>query len=131
MDQLRYAIGMRSIGQKDPVVEYRLEGSEMFDEMNASIQMDTVRMIMRANIVPDQRISRKSSVRKLQEGHGDSVSPGVKTPTNRPDSSRGAAGTPTARQPVKRDQSKIGRNDPCFCGSGKKYKNCCGKEQNE
>lgn len=128
MDQLRYAIGMRSIGQKDPVVEYRLEGSEMFDEMNASIQMDTVRMIMRANIVPDQRISRKSSVRKLQEGHGDSVSPGVKTPPNRPDSSRGAAGTPTARQPVKRDQSKIGRNDPCFCGSGKKYKNCCGKE---
>lgn len=131
MDQLRYAIGMRSIGQKDPVVEYRLEGSEMFDEMNASIQMDTVRMIMRANIVPDQRISRKSSARKLQEGHGDSVSPGVKTPPNRPDSSRGAAGTPTARQPVKRDQSKIGRNDPCFCGSGKKYKNCCGKEQNE
>ncbi|NLO63334.1 MAG: preprotein translocase subunit SecA [Clostridiaceae bacterium] len=130
MDQLRYAIGMRSVGQKDPVIEYRLEGSEMFDEMNASIQMDAVRMIMKANIVPDQRISRKTSVRKLQEGHGDDIS-GPSAQTIQTKASVQSSSTPVAKQPVRRDSTKIGRNDPCYCGSGKKYKNCCGKEQSE
>ncbi|MDD3958770.1 MAG: preprotein translocase subunit SecA [Oscillospiraceae bacterium] len=130
MDQLRYAIGMRSVGQKDPVIEYRLEGSEMFDEMNASIQMDAVRMIMKANIVPDQRISRKTSVRKLQEGHGDDIS-GPSAQTIQTKASVQASSTPVAKQPVRRDSTKIGRNDPCYCGSGKKFKNCCGKEQSE
>lgn len=129
MDQLRYAIGMRSVGQKDPVVEYRIEGSEMFEEMNTSIQLDAVRMIMRANIVPDQRISRKSAVRKLQEGHGEGVHEAK--PASPPKATQASTNTPTAKQPVKRDSSKIGRNDPCLCGSGKKYKNCCGKEKSE
>ncbi len=131
MDQLRYAIGMRSVGQKDPVIEYRIEGSEMFDEMNSSIQLDAVRMIMKANIVPDQRISRKSAVRKLQEGHGDNISAAPQAPSQKATQSSAASNTTIARQPIKRDATKIGRNDPCFCGSGKKFKNCCGKEQSE
>jgi preprotein translocase subunit SecA len=132
MDQLRYAIGMRSVGQKDPVVEYRLEGSEMFEEMNVSIQLDAVRMIMKANIAPDQRISRKSSVRKLQEGHGDGVTNNpAPSSLNRAGQAAATTNAPTARQPMKRDASKIGRNDPCYCGSGKKFKNCCGKDRSE
>jgi preprotein translocase subunit SecA len=132
MDQLRYAIGMRSVGQKDPVVEYRLEGSEMFDEMNLSIQLDAVRMIMKANIAPEQRISRKSSVRKLQEGHGEGVANNPAQPSpNRVSQATATTNAPTARQPMKREASKIGRNDPCYCGSGKKYKNCCGKDRSE
>jgi preprotein translocase subunit SecA len=132
MDQLRYSIGMRSVGQKDPVIEYRLEGSEMFDEMNIAIQLDSVRMIMKANIAPEQRISRKSSVRKLQEGHGDGVSNNpVQASSNRVNQATATTNAPTARQPVKREASKIGRNDPCYCGSGKKFKNCCGKEGSE
>ncbi|MBN1891150.1 MAG: preprotein translocase subunit SecA [Clostridiales bacterium] len=130
MDQLRYAIGMRSVGQKDPVVEYRLEGSEMFDEMNLSIQLDAVRMIMKANIAPEQRISRKSSVRKLQEGHGEGVANNPAQPSpNHVSQATATTNAPTARQPMKREASKIGRNDPCYCGSGKKYKNCCGKDR--
>ncbi|MBN1891532.1 MAG: preprotein translocase subunit SecA [Clostridiales bacterium] len=128
MDQLRYAIGMRSVGQKDPALEYRMEGSEMFDNMNLSIQLDSVGMIMKVNIVPDQRISRKSSVRKLQEGHGDRISGGAHTTPDRVGQASSATNATTARQPIKRDSAKIGRNDPCPCGSGKKYKNCCGKE---
>jgi len=101
----------------------------MFEEMNTSIQLDAVRMIMRANIVPDQRISRKSAVRKLQEGHGEGVHEAK--PASPPKATQASTNTPTAKQPVKRDSSKIGRNDPCLCGSGKKYKNCCGKEKSE
>ncbi len=132
MDQLRYAIGMRSVGQQDPVVEYRLEGSEMFEEMNRSIQLDVVRMIMKANIAPEQRISRKSAVRKLQEGHGEANANNPAQPSS--GMNRQAAATtnaPAAKQPIKREASKIGRNDPCYCGSGKKFKNCCGKERSE
>jgi preprotein translocase subunit SecA len=126
MDQLRYSIGMRSVGQKDPVVEYRIEGSEMFEEMNGAIQVDTVRLIMKANISAEQRIERKSAVKMLQEGHGDSVS----TPSM-PSSDKKqtvSSNVPVTNAPIKREACKKGRNDPCHCGSGKKFKNCCGKD---
>jgi preprotein translocase subunit SecA len=126
MDQLRYSIGMRSVGQKDPVIEYRIEGSEMFEEMNAAIQVDTVRLIMKANISSDQRIERKSAVKKLQESHGDSMSSASMPSSDKKQTM--SANVPVARMPIKRETGKIGRNDPCHCGSGKKYKNCCGKE---
>jgi preprotein translocase subunit SecA len=103
----------------------------MFEEMNSSIQLDAVRMIMKANIVPDQRISKKSSVRKLQEGHGEGISNNQPSTSQKSAQAAVASNTPTARQPIKRDAGKIGRNDPCYCGSGKKFKNCCGKEQSE
>ncbi|MBP5493129.1 MAG: preprotein translocase subunit SecA [Clostridiales bacterium] len=132
MDQLRNAIGMRSVGQKDPVIEYRMEGSEMFDEMNMLIQNDTVRLIMKANIEAGQRIERKSSVKKLQEGHGNAQLDAV---AQRAQSGADAKAHQQAglenREPAKRDSKKVGRNDPCPCGSGKKYKNCCGKDAND
>ena len=132
MDQLRNAIGMRSVGQKDPVVEYRIEGSEMFDEMNMLIQNDTVRLIMKANIEAGQRIERKNSVKKLQEGHGSAQLDSVaKRAQSGEDAKAHQQAGITQNQPVKRDSKKVGRNDPCPCGSGKKYKNCCGKDSND
>ena len=127
MDQLRYSIGMRSVGQKDPVVEYRMEGSEMFEDMNIAIQDDAVRLIMKANISPSQRIERKSNVRNLQEGHGQQVAQAPTATQTTSQTAQGATDT-SSREPVKRETNKVGRNDNCPCGSGKKYKNCCGKE---
>ena len=132
MDQLRNAIGMRSVGQKDPVVEYRIEGSDMFDEMNMLIQNDTVRLIMKANIEAGQRIERKTSVKKLQEGHGNAQLDSVaKQAQSGADAKANQQAGITQNQPAKRDAKKVGRNDPCPCGSGKKYKNCCGKDSND
>ena len=130
MDQMRYSIGMRSVGQKDPVVEYRMEGSEMFDEMNIAIQNDTIRLIMKANISTGEKLERKTKVNNVQEGHGGAGFSGQSAvPAQSETHTTASAGGETATlEPVKRDSKKVGRNDPCPCGSGKKYKNCHGKE---
>lgn len=103
MTQLRQGIGLQSIGSKDPVVEYKFAGFDMFNEMTASIREDTVRMILHVKI--EQKVEREE-VAKV-------------TGTNRDDSAK--------KGPIKRQSAKIGRNDPCPCGSGKKYKMCCGR----
>ena len=130
MDQMRYSIGMRSVGQKDPVVEYRMEGSQMFEEMNVAIQDDTIRLIMKANISTGEKLERKAKVNNVQEGHGGSGSAGqpAAVPAHSENQTASAGGETAASEPVKRDSKKVGRNDPCPCGSGKKYKNCHGKE---
>ena len=129
MDQMRYSIGMRSVGQKDPVVEYRMEGSEMFEEMNIAIQNDTIRLIMKANISTGEKLERKSKVNNVQEGHGGSGFTGQPAaPAQGQTQTASAGGESATLEPVKRDAKKVGRNDLCPCGSGKKYKNCCGKE---
>ncbi len=103
MEELKQGIYLRSIGQKDPLVEYRLEGSEMFEEMIASIKEDTAKMMLTVQI-------RQDGVKREQ----------VAQPTTT--SSDGSE----AKRPV-RSGEKVGRNDPCPCGSGKKYKKCCGQ----
>lgn len=100
MDQLRQGIGLRAYGQKDPLVEYKYEGYEMFNRMIADIQEDVVRYIFRVNVVEEPQ----EQARNIQENKYD---------------------TETKKQPVRREK-KVGRNDPCPCGSGKKYKKCCG-----
>ena len=104
MEELKRGIYLRSYGQKDPVVEYRFEGFAMFDEMIAAIREETVRMVLTVP-VRVQRPPQREQVMK-------------------PDAPN--AGTQT---PYKNKGEKIGRNDPCPCGSGKKYKNCCGKDE--
>ena len=104
MDQLRQGIGLQSLGQRDPVVEYRNAGYDMFDQMTASIQEDTVRLLL--HIRQEQKVEREE-VAKV-------------TGTNRDDS--------VAKAPKKRDEKKVYPNDPCPCGSGKKYKQCCGRK---
>ena len=104
MDQLRQGIGLNAYGQKDPLVEYKMQGYDMFDNMIARIQEDTVRLVTHVKI--EQKTEKREQVAKV-------------TGTNRDES--------TAKAPVKREEKKIQRNDPCPCGSGLKYKNCCGR----
>lgn len=104
MDQLRQGIGLQAYGQRDPLVEYKLNGYEMFDSMTASIREDTVRLLLHVKI--EQKVEREQ-VAKV-------------TGTNKDESLKG---------PVKRTNEKIYPNAPCPCGSGKKYKQCCGKNK--
>ncbi|MBQ4090024.1 MAG: preprotein translocase subunit SecA [Clostridia bacterium] len=106
MDQLREGIGLRAIAHKDPIIEYKLEGFEMFDEMIRLIQEDTTRRLY-FTVINKQATERAQVAQPTIAAHGGS-------------------GAPAAKAPVKSDK-KVGRNDPCPCGSGKKYKNCCGR----
>ena len=103
MDQLRQGIGLQAYGQRDPKIEYKLAGFEMFDDMTKAIREDTVRLLFHVHI--EERVEREQ-VAKV-------------TGTNKDDT--------VAKAPVKRVEAKVYPNDPCPCGSGKKYKNCCGR----
>ena len=129
MDQLRTSVGMRGVGQHDPVVEYKMESSQMFDEMNDSIQDDAVRLLMKGEFSAEKRVTTKSAVRNLSEGHGKEVSNASQIPAEAKQAQGAQASDNAPLQPVKRDSKKVGRNDLCPCGSGKKYKNCCGKNE--
>ena len=125
LDQLSNSIRMRSVGQHDPVVEYKLEGSAMFEEMNENIQNDAVKFIMRARFTAETQIEAKPQVREMKESH---ASASAVTPQSAAKPIQGSTGNNQPQAPIKRDSSKVGRNDPCPCGSGKKYKDCCGKK---
>ncbi len=103
MEQLRQGIGLQAYGQRDPLVEYKMSGYQMFDEMTQSIKEDTVRLMYRIRI--EQKVEREE-VAKV-------------TGTNKDDSA--------VRAPKRRAAGKVYPNDPCPCGSGKKYKQCCGR----
>ncbi len=105
MDQLRQGIGLQAYGQKDPLVEFKMSGFEMFDEMLSGIQEDTLRLIFHVRV--EEKVEREE-VAKV-------------TGTNKDDT--------VANAPKKRAEEKIYPNDPCPCGSGKKYKQCCGRKK--
>ena len=122
MDQLQTSIRMRSVGQHDPVVEYKMEGADMFDEMNVAIQEEAVKVLVRGRFSAEEKLESKPVYNE------SSMTAGLaKEISAQSQPVAGAAQTNQTLQPVKRDSSKVGRNDPCPCGSGKKYKNCCGK----
>lgn len=104
MDQLRQGIGLQAYGQRDPLVEYKMSGYDMFDEMTQNVKEETVRLLFRIKI--EQKVEREQ-VAKV-------------TGTNKDES--------LPKGPVKRENAKIYPNDPCPCGSGKKYKQCCGRK---
>ncbi|MCX7920402.1 MAG: preprotein translocase subunit SecA [Clostridia bacterium] len=105
MDQLRYGIGLRAYAQRDPVVEYKFEGYQMFEEMIKSIQEDSVKILLRSHLDREHAPQREKVAEPVQATHG-------------------SAGDQPKKPVVKND--KVGRNDVCTCGSGKKYKKCCG-----
>jgi preprotein translocase subunit SecA len=107
MDQLRQGIGYRALGQQNPVTEYKNEAFVMFEEMVADIQLNVSRLIQRVEVVEAPK-ERKNIV--ASHGGDESAAPKKKAPVHA--------------------EAKIGRNEPCPCGSGKKYKNCCGRAQN-
>ncbi len=142
MDDLRNSIGMRGYAQHDPVIEYKREGFEMFEEMNRSISENAVKIMMRAHFETNQPMERKAQAKNLQEKRtaeasamqeaGASSAPMTKQAGSRATAKGGAAATAKEEiQPVKRSAQKVGRNDPCPCGSGKKYKNCHGRAGSE
>ena len=105
MDQLRQGIGLQAYAQRDPLVEYKMSGYEMFDSMTDSIREDTIRLLFHVRV--EQKVEREQCAKV--------------TGTNKDDSG--------PKAPMKRSEKKVYPNDPCPCGSGKKYKNCCGKNK--
>ena len=116
MEELKTGIGLRAYGQKDPIVQYRLEGFDMFDQMIYDIKYDVVKILL--HIVGEQRVERKE-VTKIS---GEKLQGAINT-LNR----NKVVPTKTTVTTVKNEGPEIGRNEPCPCGSGKKYKQCCGK----
>ena len=123
MDDLEDGIGLRAYGQKDPVKEYQFEASFMFEEMNESIKEQTAKTLL--SVVPANTIRHAEAPKATSESHKD-MGP-ISAPAKR-DNVYGKAATPErANTPyVKSKSEQVGRNDPCPCGSGKKYKKCCG-----
>ncbi len=114
MDELKNGIGLRAYGQKDPVVQYRIEGFDMFDQMVNDIKVDVVRFIMNSRKREDNNLQRAQTIKITSSGLED-------VNNNTPRKSGAASTTIINNEP------KVGRNSLCPCGSGKKYKNCCGK----
>lgn len=104
MDQLRQGIGLQAYGQRDPLVEYKMSGYQMFDEMTAAIREETVRVLFHIRV--EQKVEREPAAKV--------------TGTNKDESG--------PKAPVKKIEAKVYPNDPCPCGSGKKYKQCCGRK---
>ncbi len=104
MEQLRQGVGLQAYGQRDPLVEYKMSGYEMFDEMTQNIREETVRLLFHIKI--EQKVEREQQAKITGTNKDDSLPKG----------------------PVKRENVKVYPNDPCPCGSGKKYKNCCGRK---
>ncbi len=116
MDELKNGIGLRAYGQKDPVVQYQLEGSEMFEEMINDIKFDVTKILM--HIKEQENATRQETV-KITGAALEAIH----------DVDGGAKIGSDIDRTVRNDGPKVGRNDPCICGSGKKYKNCCGKNK--
>ena len=119
MDELKNGIGLRAYGQQDPVVKYRTEGGDMFDQMNADIKVDVTKILM--NIRKQGELKRHETARITKQAQEalHSVDNGqvIANEDSKVD------------RTIRNDEPKVGRNDPCPCGSGKKYKNCCGRNQ--
>ena len=120
MDELKDGIGLRAYGQKDPVVQYRIEGFDMFEQMNNDIKTDVTKILL--NINKPQNLDRKETVKITKQ----SLQNAVNELNSNLNQSKQAS---TSHEPIRNDGPTVGRNDPCPCGSGKKYKNCCGKNQ--
>ena len=116
MDELKNGIGLRAYGQQDPVVKYRMEGMDMFEEMVANIKLDVVKLLM--NLRKQNENVQRQETAKITGAALEAI--------NSVDGGKKIS-TPEYSQTVVNEGPKVGRNDPCPCGSGKKYKNCCGK----
>ena len=107
MDQMRQGIGLQAFANRNPLDEYRIAAYDMFEDLNHSIREKTLRGIYTIHIVENQEVERKEVAQNISTNRGQDTS--------------------AVKKPVKRVEKKVGRNDPCPCGSGLKYKNCCGR----
>ncbi len=121
MDELKNGIGLRAYGQKNPVDQYRVEGFDMFDEMVANIKLDVVKLVLHIQKLEGLKREQTVQITKAAQENLNSI--------NIESSSAPKQEQPQeVKQPVVNEGPKVGRNDPCPCGSGEKYKNCCGKK---
>ena len=143
MEQLKAGIHLRSYGQHDPVVEYRLEGFDMFDEMIASIREDTIKLMLtqpkriyeqqkrREAIAAAKRLAAQKAAGAAasdDDDRSDVVAKALKREQVAKPTATSGDGTDSANKTIRKGK-KVGRNDPCPCGSGKKYKKCCGRDE--
>jgi preprotein translocase subunit SecA len=135
MDSLREAVYLRAYGQKDPLVEYKTEAYQMFTDLMASIKAEVCHNLFRSTSNLEAFGAFLQSLPQFlihadETGAQTTESTGRAAPKSSPASRIDEGPEPsmeTLLQPVRRDAPKVGRNDPCPCGSGKKYKNCCGR----
>ena len=120
MDALKDGIGLRAYGQKDPVAQYRIEGFEMFDAMINDIKLDVSKLVL--SVKKREGYERRQTAKVTSEGR-ENIDGILNPDGTRNDKEK------TVKTPIVNDGPKVGRNDPCPCGSGKKYKNCCGRNQ--
>lgn len=123
MDDLKEGIGLRAYGQKDPVAQYRIEGFDMFDEMVAEIQKDVVKILLNIQKAGELKREQTAKITSVAQATLDSINVVSENKPQVPETSD------VKRTPVVNQGPKVGRNDPCPCGSGKKYKNCCGRNE--
>ena len=142
MEQLKAGIHLRSYGQHDPVVEYRLEGFDMFDQMIASIREDTAKLVLtqpkriyeqqrrKEAILAAKRLAAQKAATSSEndEDSDEDITPTLQRKQVAQPTATSGDGTDTVNKTVRKGK-KVGRNDPCPCGSGKKYKKCCGRDQ--
>ena len=115
MDHLKEGIGLRGYGQKNPLNEYKREGYELFAKLMDSIRSQVISHLMRVRVVQQDEVERLEEERRRRQEQEMRLN------------KRSDAGEENSPQPLKRDGDKIGRNADCPCGSGKKYKKCCGR----
>ena len=140
MEQLKAGIHLRSYGQHDPVVEYRLEGFDMFDQMIASIREDTAKLVLtqpkriyeqqrrREAIAAAKRLAAQKAATSVDDEDEQDTAPTLQRKQVAQPTATSGDGTDTANKTIRKGK-KVGRNDPCPCGSGKKYKKCCGRDE--
>jgi len=132
MDQLKTGIGLRAYGQRDPLVEYKREAYRVFSDMIETVDRDIVGMVFKLQVnIPEKSRDerrRETTEQNLVASHQDTVGMGIGSATQTEEANPMAAASQRGKaKPVKRQGQKVGRNDPCPCGSGKKYKKCCGR----
>jgi preprotein translocase subunit SecA len=115
MDHLKEGIGLRGYGQKNPLNEYKREGFEMFANMIETVKGQTLKTLFRIQIKNDEDLAHDEAIEKRKRQQAEMRL------------RRGSQASAKQQQPMKREGEKVGRNDPCPCGSGKKYKKCCGR----
>ncbi|MBN2755186.1 MAG: preprotein translocase subunit SecA [Candidatus Goldbacteria bacterium] len=131
MDHLKEGIGLRAYAHKDPLIEYKKDGFDMFQSMMVSLEHETVEFVFRVQVVNENQLGRRQASSRTQELRPEFSMPTAQQPAKLDEREMYANSgeAPSKVETIRRDQPKIGRNDPCPCGSGKKYKLCCGKNK--
>jgi len=132
MDYLRQSIGLRGYAQKNPKQEYKREAFEMFTELLEKMKYEVVSILSKVKIQSNEQVEQLEAnenpqVENVNYQHADATGSGMQQPSAEAEADAAGAEKPAAAQPYQRAQKKIGRNDPCYCGSGKKFKQCHGK----